>query len=182
MKPNEIYRVFINRINKTNLLYDSLSEDSPIEMVNTLYFKYYFDISTAIEAVIRGITDTKGKENAYIEFLAKPSDESIAYFKKYDEIKVLCPLDHLFRSLNPSTFKDHYQNKVSILKNKSLTFPSFLNDGSFCDIYNKIRKTRNSLAHGLVANGVDYDDETLVLFLYVLYILHVYYESIHHNV
>lgn len=179
MKPDEIYKAFINRINKTNMLYDSLPKDSStIEMHNTIYFKYYFDISTSIEAVIRGITSTKGKDNTYIEYLAKPSDESIAYFKKYDEIKALCQLDNLFKELNSNYFKDNYQDKVSILRVNSSISLSFKNDGSFIDIYNKVRKTRNTLAHGLMANDVDYDDETLKLFLYVLYILLNYYKSI----
>ena len=44
MTPDDIYKIFITRITKTNSLFDSLSKKSEmeLELANTLYFKYYF--------------------------------------------------------------------------------------------------------------------------------------------
>lgn len=77
MTPDEIYKLFISRITNTNLLFNSITNETTMELSNTIYFKYYFDISTAIEATIRGITFIEGQKHQYIAHIAKPSCDSI---------------------------------------------------------------------------------------------------------
>ena len=178
MMPEDIYYVFIARINRTNLLYNTLDEDSLVELYNTLYFKYYFDISTAIESVIRGITYVECKNNKYLTYLAEPESDSKAYFLKYEEIKVLIDLNKIFSLANKAEFESNYCRKVAALKSYTVT-KSFKNDGTFSEIYTSIRRTRNALAHGLkAATTVDFDTSTTESYLYVLYLLSVYYKSI----
>lgn len=179
MTPDDIYRVFIARITKTNSLFDSLSDKSEmeLELANTLYFKYYFDVSTAIEATIRGITFVEGKKHKYIEHIAKPSDDCMAYFKDYDEVKALCGLDNLFKNLEKQKFETDYFNKIAVLKGHSVSV-SFVNDGGFADLYKSVRRTRNALAHGLKADSIEYDYKTIESFLFAFFVLHSYYSRI----
>ena len=178
MSPEEIYRVFITRISKTNLLFNTLTEDTSLELCNTIYFKYYFDITTAIEATIRGITFVEGDKHRYIEHIAKPSSDSIAYFKDYEEVKALCGIDNLFLGLDKLKFESDFFNKLAALNGRSISM-SFVNDGTFSERYTKVRKTRNILAHGLKAESVDYDTNTIESFLFVFFVLHSYYSKIY---
>lgn len=181
MTPDEIYKLFISRIEKTNLLYSCVKnniDQDTVEWENTLYFKYYFDVSTAIEATTRGITFIEGKKHQYITHIAKPSSDFIAYFKDYDEIKALCGLDKLFNDLREEKFKTAYFSKLTILDNRSISM-SFHNDGHFADLYKMVRKTRNTLAHGLKSDSVDYGHKTLESFLFVFFVLHSYYAFIY---
>ena len=179
MTPDDIYKIFITRITKTNSLFDSLSKKSEmeLELANTLYFKYYFDISTAIEATIRGITFVEGEKHKYIAHIAKPGDDCIAYFKDYEEVKSLCGLDNLFKNLEKQKFENNFFNKIAVLKGHAVSV-SCVNDGSFSDLYKYVRKTRNALAHGLKADSIEYDYKTIESFLYVFFILHSYYSKI----
>lgn len=177
MTPDEIYHTFISRISKTNLLYDTLTEDSSIEMSNTIYFKYYFDISTAIEATLRGITYLVCKNNKYLKFLSQPDSDSKAFFLRYDEMKALIELDNAFIHISKEEFINRYSIKISPLKSYTIK-STFKNDGTFMDNYNRARTTRNTLAHGLKAHmAVGFDNETIENFIYVLYILLSYYKN-----
>ena len=180
MTPDDIYKIFITRIKETNSLFDSLSDKSEmeLELANTLYFKYYFDISTAIEATIRGITFVEGEKHKYIAHIAKPGDDCIAYFKDYEEVKVLCGLDNLFKNLKKQKFETDFFNKIAVLKGRAVSV-SFVNDGGFSDLYKSVRRTRNALAHGLKADSIEYDYKTIESFLFVFFILHSYYSQIY---
>ena len=178
MMPDEIYQIFISRIDKTNLLYETLDDDSSIEISNTIYFKYYFDISTAIEATLRGITYSVCKDNKYLEFLSKPDSDSKAFFLRYEEVKALVELDKAFIGINKQEFNSKYCSMISPLKNYTIK-STFKNDGTFIENYNKARTTRNALAHGLKSHmTVSFDKSTIENFTYVLYILLSYYKSI----
>lgn len=181
MRPEEIYRVFITRISKTNLLFNTLTGDTSLELYNTIYFKYYFDIATAIEATIRGITFVEGNKHRYIEHIAKPSSDSIAYFKDYEEVKALCGLDNLFLHLDKVKFESDFFNKISALGGRAISM-SFVNDGTFSELYKTVRRIRNTLAHGLKADSVDYDAQTIESFLFVFFTLHSYYVRISSDV
>lgn len=178
MMPNEIYSVFISRIGKTNLLYNLLTDDSPIEMSNAIYFKYYFDMSTAIEAVLRGITYVACKDNNYLKFLAHPDSDSKAFFLKYEEVKSLVSLESLFDGINKADFCDKYCSKISPLS-KYTVKNTFKNDGTFADVYTRVRKVRNALAHGLNAHSqVSFENSVIEDYCYVLYLLLAYYAKI----
>lgn len=177
MTPDEIYKLFKSRIIKTNLLFNSITNETTMELSNTIYFKYYFDISTAIEATIRGITFIEGKKHQYITHIAKPNCDSIAYFKDYEEVKALCGLDNLFNNLDKVKFETAFFNKIAALKGHSISV-SFINDGKFSEIYTTVRKTRNTLAHGLKSDAIDYDYKTIESFLFVFFVLHSHYSSI----
>ena len=179
MTPDDIYKVFITRITKTNSLFDSLSDSSEmeLELANTLYFKYYFDISTAIEATIRGITFVEGEKHKYIAHIAKPREDSISFFKDYEEVKALCGLDKLFEDLDKQRFEADFFNKIAVLSRHAVSV-SFVNDGSFSDLYKSVRRTRNALAHGLKADSIEYDCKTIESFLFIFFVLHSYYSRI----
>lgn len=177
MTPDEIYKLFISRITNTNLLFNSITNETTMELSNTIYFKYYFDISTAIEATIRGITFIEGQKHQYIAHIAKPSCDSIAYFKDYEEVKALCGVDNLFRNLNKRKFEDEYFKKITALKDYPISV-SFTQDGNFSGLYTMVRKTRNKLAHGLKSDTVDFDCKTIESFLFVFYVLHSHYSFI----
>lgn len=179
MSPEEIYKLFINRIEKTNSLFESLLNKSEmeLELSNTLYFKYYFDISTAIEATIRGITFIEGEKHKYIAHIAKPSENNISFFKDYEEVKALCGLDELFENLDKQKFEADFFNKIAVL-NGQVASVSFVNDGSFSYLYKFVRKTRNALAHGLKADSIEYNCKTTESFLFIFFVLHSYYSRI----
>ena len=178
MTPDEIYQIFLSRISKTNLLYDTLTDDSSIEMSNTIYFKYYFDISTAIEATLRGITFSICKNNRYLKYLSEPESDSKAFFLCYDEMKALIELEKAFIKIDKKEFEKNYCKIISPLKGYAIA-STFKNDGSFKDNYNNARNTRNTLAHGLKSHmTVSFDNTTIENFLYTLYILLNYYKTL----
>lgn len=179
MMPDDIYTVFFSRIEKTNLLFKLLDEDSPIEMTNSIYFKYYFDISTAIEAIIRGIAFEESKLHSYVKYTSEANSESKSYFVHYDELKALIKdINNLYSNISESDFKLSICDKLEILRNYRIT-KKFINDGTFKIDYESVRRTRNTLAHGLIGiNSVDYTKEQLESFLFVLYLLITYYKGL----
>ena len=180
MNPKEIYNGFLSRIEKTNMLFQLLDENSSIELSNSLYFKYYFDISTAIEAIIRGIVAEESKKHPYIKYVTQADSDSKAYFIKYEELKALIiSVENLYQDPNEEDFKTKICEKVDILKDYRLT-KKFVNNGAFKNDYESIRKTRNILAHGLTGiYSVDYSNTQLESFLFVCYLLFNYYEKIY---
>ena len=179
MTPEAIYTAFSSRIEKTNMLFELLNEDSSIEMTNSIFFKYYFDISTTIETIIRGIAFEESKHHTYIKYRSEADSESKSYFVHYDELKALVQdINHLYKDINEDDFKSSICDKVEILKNYRIT-KNFIPDGSFKSDYESVRKTRNTLAHGLIGiTTVDYTKTQLETFLFILYLLFNYYKNI----
>lgn len=181
LKADDIYLILMNRLSKTNKLYDMINDDSPMDLCNIIYFKYYFDISTAIEAIIRGIIIEASKKFAYIEYLAQPYSSQKSCFVPYEELKKLIKIELLYENLSLNDFKDNFYDKVSALSKVKRISKSFKNDGTFKEYYHAIRSTRNTLAHGLSAmQSIDYSPAMLENFLYVLYLLFNYYNLITH--
>ena len=181
LNPSDIYSHLTNRLSITNNLFEKLDTDSPVDLSNIIYFKYYFDISTAIEAIIRGIIIEESKKNAYIEYLAEPYSSNKACLIKYDELKTLVPIESLYKSTSINDFEDNFYNQIIALKRRRIT-KNFQNDGTFKEDYYTVRKTRNALAHGLTAmQSIDYGPTMLETFLYVLYLLFKYYNSLVSN-
>lgn len=178
LKPEEIYLLLINRLLKTNKLFEMLDDDSPIDLCNIIYFKYYFDISTAIEAIIRGIMIEESRKFPYIAYLAKPFSSNKACLIKYDELKNLIKIESLYDNIEKNDFKTNFYDKIVALRLKRIT-KSFKNDGTFKEDYHAVRSTRNILAHGLSAmQSIDYSSTMLETFIYVLYLLFNYYNSL----
>ncbi len=176
MTPDEIYSNFMSRIIKTNMLYAMLTDESSIELTNTIYFKYYFDISTAIEAAIRGITFEESKKNSYIKYLAEPASKTKSFFIYYEELKALIEYNNIYNKVNENDFIKQYINKILALKQGAST-KKFKNLADFKENYEKVRNTRNLLAHGLAPTSVEYNKDTLESFLFVLYVLLNYYRK-----
>ena len=47
IKPNDIYSILSRRLSSTNMLWKKREEDN-LEQEKVIFFKYYFDISSAI--------------------------------------------------------------------------------------------------------------------------------------
>lgn len=179
MSPNEIYNTFVSRVGNTNLLFGLLNEDSPIELSNVVYFKYYFDLSTSIEATIRGISYEESKKSEYLKYLAIPNSDSKAFFLKYDEFKALVDIDLTYTLLDISYFNNNYISKIDVFDKLALAH-QLKKDGSLQDKYNTIRNTRNSLAHGIKSTStVAFDKETLETFVFIFYFLLSYYKHLY---
>jgi hypothetical protein len=58
LTPNDISNHLKIRLEKTNLLFSKIDADS-IDEAKTVFFRYYFDFSTAIEATIKNIVILK---------------------------------------------------------------------------------------------------------------------------
>lgn len=178
MIPEDIYRSFIFRIENTNRLYEKLDDESEMELINTIFFKYYFDISTAIEAILRGVAFEESKKHKYIVYLAEPSSDRKSFFINYEELKHLVNIDTLFLCLDEKEFENDFFKKVSALSSRTIS-KRFVKDGTFKYEFEKIRKVRNTLAHGLTStSSVDYSPEMLESFIYVLYLLNNYYKKL----
>lgn len=176
LKPDDIYLHLTNRLSKTNKLFEMLDGDSPMDLCNIIFFKYYFDISTAIEAIIRGIIIEESKKNTYIEYLAEPYSSNKACLIKYEELKKLIKIESLYENIEINDFKTNFYDKIVALDSLKRITKSFKNDGTFKEDYHAVRSTRNILAHGLAAmQSIDYSPTMLETFLYVQYLLFNYY-------
>lgn len=177
MKPLDIYNAFVSRVEKTNMLYQAVTDDSPIEMLSTIYFKYYFDISTAIEATIRGIEFERCRDDSYINYLVKPELDK-SFFLAYEELEKLIDMQMIYSIVNDEEFKENFCSKIFILADYTIHIP-FKNEDELQNMYKKIKKTRNALAHGLLLQSVDFDRNTLEMFLIIFYLLVSYYKKIY---
>ena len=65
LTPTEIDELLINRLTKTIDLYKKL-DTTETEIYNTIYFKLYFDVSTAIENTISNILYIKYGNDDFI--------------------------------------------------------------------------------------------------------------------
>ena len=54
LSPDEISNILLRRLSSTNDLYSRRNIDD-IEQEKVIFFKYYFDFSSAIESCFRGI-------------------------------------------------------------------------------------------------------------------------------
>lgn len=183
MPPKEIFKQIKFRLTITNSLWEKMDKDD-VEQVNAIYFKYYFDISCAIEACIRGIIFEYTKcslSGAYIKELAKPNVSSTSYFVSKE----------LFFSIVGTKIFDNVSHK-EVINYKDLI--NALNDYDISKLkfdfdevkntYQKIKKIRNALAHGLtsMANNVEFSNNVLFDFIYIFYLIHNYYINIYNKI
>lgn len=178
MTPDEIYANFLSRIEKTNMVFNLLDENSLLESENVVYFKYYFDFSTTIETIIKGIAFEESKKHPYIRYALEK--EKKMFFFSYEELNaIIIDENLLYENSNESEFKTKFFDVVAKLKNQRIT-KRFFNDGNFKSDYELVKKTRNILAHGLAGYfTVEFTTSQLETFSYVCYLLFNYYSHLY---
>lgn len=175
--PEQIMNLLSNRINATNSIWE-LTDDKTFDQEKLLYFKYYMDLSVAIEATLRGIAFEYAKDEIFgitINEFVEPGNSGKSFFLDENKIRAVTRDDKLFSDIDESNFLK-YKTLIPMLdKEKVVKFGD--KEESFNKI-KQIRTERNTLAHGLEARNVNYTKTRLLDFMYVFYLLHNYYESI----
>ena len=179
-----IKKILQDRLSSTNGLWSKRDVDD-LEQEKVLFFKYFFDFSTAIESCLRGIVFEYSKINIFgktIKEFGRPDDETVAFLVKYDEFKSITNGNEIFVNASIDDFKTNFQTLVPMIKfkNKDVNFNDY---SRVKDAYNKVRKTRNTLAHGIRAMGdnIDFSPNCLLDFIYIYYLLINYYEHVCKN-
>lgn len=179
LTPNDIISHLKSRLEKTNLLFGKIDADS-IDETKTVFFRYYFDFSTAIEATIKNIVILKyGNDN----FLAKKIDITNNGKSKYYDADDIVPLLSEFDEIDQCEINsDMFSGLCSALAEMDIS--NKLNDfvknlETFKTSYKNSRRIRNQIAHGLTEQNVKYDKSTLLQFASSYFVLHCYYELLY---
>lgn len=174
------------RLQRTNALRkaaDGSGIAQDIEWEKALYTQYYFDFSTAIEAVLRGIVfEISAKTPSfgdYITYLAQQDSTRKAFFLDLDEVKALtaCSFFNDNTIDREKDFESRFKLLAAPLDTNRQYQPLPSDEEGFSGFYRSVRKTRNTLAHGLIANDVSFDPETLYQFCVVFFLLFRFYEN-----
>ncbi|HOI46997.1 MAG TPA: hypothetical protein PLR26_04630 [Bacilli bacterium] len=185
MTFKEIITVFNNRVEKTNVLKKELEKNGGIITGNIdieiqVYFKYYFDIYTTVERTIRCIVFEMAKKHKLINYYGDPSNFNKPYLVSKEELESI--IDNKGITLiipSNSSFRRVLANRIEIISptRKQL---NILNEIDFYEKYDKLRKDRNQLAHGLEStSNVEFSESRLQDNLSVLYyLLHFYKKTI----
>jgi len=183
LTPDEIADLLKKRISRTNILFQKIDASS-IEETKTVYFKYYFDFSTAIEATILNIINLKYGIDKFACVKIGINNQSVSkYYQKED---ILNLLDGFGENITWKEYKDTFMGLCSAFKDSEYTrfndmkliseieaFPSF---------YAVSRNTRNILAHGLLEQNVKYDNNMLEKFMLSYFILHLFHKTLYHEI
>lgn len=181
IKPNDIYSILSRRLSSTNMLWKKREEDN-LEQEKVIFFKYYFDISSAIEACLRGIIfvycNNSLSGNALKAF-GRPEDSSVAYFLNLESFKSVTNGDKILLDVSLEKYNDYL--KMITCFDKEIVSNKPFESQYIYDIYEQIRKTRNTLAHGLnsMEKNVDFTASHLADFMFIFYIVHNYYKRVH---
>lgn len=153
---------------------------SDTEIYNIIYFRLYFDFSTAIESTIANIMYEKYEDDRFILTKSKFNLDAISRYLPKDEIALL--VGDFGKDIQ---VKD-IQNELSVLN--GLVKDSFFHNlgvekklydiEAFNSFYTQSRDVRNKLAHGLVMENVKFDNNMLFKFMASYYVLIKLYESI----
>lgn len=179
IRPEDIINQLTNRLKATNSLWSKKDDDT--EQENCIYFKYYFDLSCAIESCIRGIIFEYSKNEIVgkcIKSYAEPENGSKSYFVSKEHFSNIVNEEKIFNNTSIDEFykyQDLFENTIS-----KHYIRDFTNFETTKNIYNSIRIIRNVLAHGLfsTATFVEYSKERLIDFMYIFYLLHNYYKTL----
>lgn len=180
LSPKEIKNILKNRLNTTDGLWKK-HDTSDTDEENALFFKYYFDLYTAIEATLRGIVDVYSKRKVVgktISVFVLPDDSKMPYFFDEDKMSQIVNESDVLKNTNQSEFCKY--RKYTIALNKASQVYNFTDFSIFKEAYKTSRKARNTLAHGLNAynTNIDFSLSTLDKLMFVFYILHKYYSRI----
>ena len=168
-----------NRLRNTLKLSSEL-DMSDTEIYNIIYFRLYFDFSTAIEATIANIMYEKYEGDNFILTKSKINSDAVSRYLPKTEIELLVG------EFGEEIKVKDIQNELLILKDlvKESFFRKLGADKKLYDIeafnsfYTQSRDVRNKLAHGLVMENVKFDNNMLFKFMASYYVLIKYYESI----
>lgn len=179
LTPKEIDQLLINRLTKTIDLYKKL-DTSETEIYNTIYFKLYFDVSTAIENTISNILYIKYGNDDFIYYKSKIGSESISKYLPKDEIKLL--VQNFGDTIKVGDVQNHFVILQDIVKDsfyRTLGVDKKLYDvEEFNSFYTQSRDVRNKLAHGLTLTNVDFSAKMLFKFLSSYFVLKKFHEQI----
>ena len=176
--PEEIYDILKRRLMTTNALWGKKDPDD-IEQERVLFFKYYFDISSAIEACLRGILfvyENADKYGKTIKAFGKPHDLSVAFLLRPDDFTAVTNEQEIMENANLDDY-NNYLRMISMFNNRDERPFDYL---VLNELYTKVRNTRNKLAHGIKAmdENVDFSSSLLADFMYVFYLTHNYYKQV----
>lgn len=181
---NQIITFFNNRIEKTNILMDKLEEDGHSITGNTdieiqLYFKYYFDVYTAVERTIRCIVQELSRKSKFIEVYGEPKNSSKPYLVTRDQLESIIDGKRIIPTkISHISFKRVIAEKVNIVTPSRQNF-NITSEEDFYEKYDQLRNDRNLLAHGIEAtNNVEFSESRMLNNLNVLYILLQFYKRI----
>ena len=179
LTPEKIEELLDNRLKTTVALYNEL-DTSETEIYNIIYFRLYFDFSTAIEGVIANILYVKYGEDEFILNKSKINSPAVSKYIPNDEMKLLIGDFGDYITIND--LKSRFENINDIMKEsfyQNLGITKKLYDiEKFNSFYTSSRETRNKLAHGLTTVNVDYNNKMLFKFIASYYTLIEYYKSI----
>ena len=179
LTPKEIDQLLINRLTKTIDLYKKL-DTTQIEVYNTIYFKLYFDVSTAIENTISNILYIKYGNDNFIYYKSKIGSDSISKYLPKEEIKLL--VQNFGDTIKVGDIQNHFTILKDIVKDsfyRNLGVDKMLYDiEEFNSFYTKSRDVRNKLAHGLTLTNVDFSAKMLFKFLSSYFVLKKLHEQV----
>ena len=181
--PEEINAILKNRLNSTNFLWSKRDKDS-VEQERVLFFKYYFDFASAIEAALRGIIyeySLMSLSGMAMKAFGKPQDSCVAFLVKKDDFKAITNESKILECTNESEY-EVFLKYISMFEH-SVIKKNFIEKEAVYNAYDKIRKTRNILAHGLKAmdENVDFSQSVLSDFVYIFYLTFNYYKRIYND-
>ena len=179
LTPTEIDELLINRLTKTIDLYKKL-DTTETEIYNTIYFKLYFDVSTAIENTISNILYIKYGNDDFIYQKSKIGSESVSKYLPKDEIKLL--VQTFGDTITVAEIQNHFVILKDIVKDsfyRNLGIEKRLYEvEDFNSFYTQSRDIRNKLAHGLTLTNVDFSAKMLFKFLASYYVLKKLHEQV----
>lgn len=180
--PAEIKSILIKRLTASYELWKKRTPDD-LEQEKVLYFKYYFDFSTAIEHCIRGILFEHSSHKELGQLIAqfiKPSAYHLSFFLSLDELSSIIT-EHKYSSIRENLKIDDYSDLMSFLPKSSL-FHSLYDYEFFLEDYKTARNNRNILAHGVEAmdNGT-FTSEFLMKYYLSFVVIHFCYDDIFCN-
>ncbi len=180
LTPTDIERKLNDRLNVALRLYQTLNTDEDTEIYNIIYFKLYFDFSTAIERTIHDIMVTKYGNDDFIVQKAKIDSRSVSNYLSRDEIKLLIKdfgseitvndIKNRFDFLGDIVPESHYLRLG--LDRKVLEIETYTS------VYSASKNTRNKIAHGLTLEQVEYNQKMLFNFMVSYYVLIEFYKTL----
>ncbi len=179
LSVENIENLLHNRLKNTLKLSEEL-DMSDTEIYNIIYFRLYFDFSTAIESTIANIMYEKYENDKFILSKSKISSDAVSRYIPKDEIALLVG------DFGQDITVNNIRNSFSVLNGfiKDSFFQNLGNEKKIYDVeafnsfYTQSRDVRNKLAHGLVMENVKFDNHMLFKFMASYYVLIKFYESI----
>ena len=168
LSPDEISSILLRRLSPTNDLYFRRNIDD-IEQEKVIFFKYYFDFSSAIEYCLRGIVFEYSKKplvGGCIDVFAQPASTLKPYFLRVEEFVAIVNEKEILEGTNNTDF-------LLLVKKYLKNMEPNLSNCSFDDFeitkekYKQIRKVRNTIAHGLSALEANIEYSQTQLFDFV---------------